>query len=193
MGRRWEGGYLWVNCQPIKISLQFWLALLTVLAILAFLLFSNSICLAIASTQLCELVFFCFPTKNFHLIFFIVSFSGGTSDCWERMRSVNLEPDWWQHQLPVTIPLFCFSDSPVDSLDIALIYPPPFLTQLSKCPGRRKRLKLTHSSLETIFNFLPHGEMNRQRAVNAQIQAAPALSLTGELQLKYEQLNLAWQ
>ena len=55
------------------------------------------------------------------------------------------------------------SVSDVDSLDIALIYPPPFLTQLSKCPGRRKRLKLTHSSLETIFNFLPHGEMNRQR------------------------------
>ena len=37
-----SGGYFRINCQPIKISLQFWLSLLRVLAILVFPLFSNS-------------------------------------------------------------------------------------------------------------------------------------------------------
>ena len=71
------------------------------------------------------------------------------------------------------------SVSDVDSLDIALIYPPPFLTQLSKCLGRRKRLKLTHSSLETIFNFLPQGEMNRQRSEcpNTRLFSSPTRGL----------------
>ena len=76
----------------------------------------------------------------------------------QKMPPVNLEvwSRWSRISLPVTI-VCSLSFPPLDSLDIALIYPPPFLTQLSKCLGRRKRLKLTHSSVETIFNFLLAG------------------------------------
>ena len=84
----------------------------------------------------------------------------------EGMRIVNLEPARLI-AAPAAGHHCCLQfvrivPTPVDSLDIAPIYPPPFLTQLSKCPGCGKRLKLTHSSLETIFNFLPRGGMNRQ-------------------------------
>ena len=76
----------------------------------------------------------------------------------QKMPPVNLEgwSRWSRISLPVTI-VCSLSFPPLDSSDIALIYPPPFLTQLSKCLGRRKRLKLTHSSVETIFNFLLAG------------------------------------
>ena len=96
------------------------------------------------------------------MLFFLLAGKEWELSIWRR-------PDWSQYQLPVTVPVCTLSElsrvrlEAADSSDIALIYPPPFLTQLSKCPGRRKRLKLTHSSLETIFNFLPQGEMNRQR------------------------------
>ena len=76
----------------------------------------------------------------------------------QKKSPVNLEgwSRWSRISLPVTI-VCSLSFPPLDSSDIALIYPPPFLTQLSKCLGRRKRLKLTHSSVETIFNFLLAG------------------------------------